>query len=325
MSDKLISVIVPVYNVELYIEKCVESICNQTYTSIEVILVDDGSTDSCPQKCDNFAKSDTRIKVIHKKNGGLSDARNVGIDLANGDYLMFVDGDDYIDENMCQVLLDTLEKYGADISICNFKYVGENLADEFVQMNQHMPIKDEVISGRRVIENKVMGPQSWYWVVAWNKLYSRRLFESVRFPKGKTHEDEFIFHEIFMQCRGVACTSQALYLYVQRGNSIMNSSYKPTRLDAGEARLQRANALIDAGYSSECIYFTAISGLFTVKQVYVLGKENDKEYRTRIKEIKRMYRDLGLIRLLKNVNGLGCRCKLAAMYIMPSFVWKSKL
>ena len=323
MSDKLISVIVPVYNVERYIEQCVHSICNQTYRNIEIILVDDGSTDSCVQKCDILAGLDSRIKVIHKENGGLSDARNTGIDSASGDYLMFVDGDDFIDENMCQELLDALERNSADISICNFLYVGENLTDKFVEMNEHMPIRDELISGRMVIEKKVYEPQSWYWIVAWNKLYSKRLFSSIRFPKGKIHEDEFIFHQIFMECEKVACVSRALYLYVQRGNSIMNSSYKPSRLDAAEARLRRVDALIDAGYSAESIYFAVREGFFSVKQVYVLGKENDKEYRTRIKEIKRIYRQLGLIRLIKNVDGFKHRMVVIAMYIAPFILWRS--
>ena len=126
MKNLLVSVIVPIYNVEKYLRKCVDSILNQTYKNLEIILVDDGSPDNCGNICDEYALSDSRIRIIHKKNGGLSDARNAGLDIARGNYILFVDSDDYIDETMVEKLYEALEKEKAEMSLCSFVYVNDD-------------------------------------------------------------------------------------------------------------------------------------------------------------------------------------------------------
>ena len=244
-----ITVIIPVYNVEKYLDKCVQSVMNQTYTNLEIILVDDGSPDNCPKMCDDFAKGDSRIRVIHKQNGGLSDARNAGIDIATGEYLMFVDSDDYIAPTMVEKLYTALKTANADISICNFFYVGESNGDDYSERNTNLPIKNEVIASESVLKNKSQKDKPWYWIVVWNKLYKKEVFENIRFQVDKLHEDEYIFHEIFFNANRIACISDGLYYYVQRKDSIMGNKMNYKRLDATEALLLRCNA-----YMCKCGY-----------------------------------------------------------------------
>ena len=167
--SKLISVIVPVYNVEKYLEKCVSSIVNQTYKNLEIMLVDDGSTDSSGKMCDEFAKKDDRIKVIHKPNGGLSDARNSALKIAKGDYIGFVDSDDYIADDMFETLCDLMEDNNSDISIVSFyeiynnKLIGVRDSKELENMTKLEAMKE------LLIDSKI---QSY----AWNKLFKRELF-----------------------------------------------------------------------------------------------------------------------------------------------------
>ena len=176
-----ISIIVPVYNVEKYLEKCVKSILNQTFTDFELILVDDGTPDSSGVICDQFAEKDERIKVIHKKNGGLSDARNTGIEVAKGEYIGFVDSDDYIAEDMYELLYTNIVNEEADLSICGIYDVYENKEAQ-KRIRQYMILnKFEAI--KVILEAKIVS------VHAVNKLYKKELFTHVRYPVGKITED----------------------------------------------------------------------------------------------------------------------------------------
>ena len=171
----LISIIVPVYKVEKYLKKCIDSILNQTYKNYELILVDDGSPDCCPIICDNYAEKNDRVIVIHKQNGGLSDARNTGIAIAKGDFICFVDSDDYVSEDFCELLLNAVLKSNADMAICNYLVVDEN-GNSIQDKNVHLPIQDECISSQEFIK-EYCGKYGWYYVVAWNKIYKRDLFK----------------------------------------------------------------------------------------------------------------------------------------------------
>ncbi len=237
---KTISVVVPVYNVEKYLERCILSIINQTYQNLEIILVDDGSTDNSGVICDEFAQKDPRIKVIHKENGGLSDARNAGIKAASGDYIGFIDSDDYISHQMYEKLLVTLEENKADISICNYVYVDEITGEEDKKMSSLSPIKTEVLTKHQGYEklNAYVDGYSFY-VTAWNKLYKKELFSDILFAKGKLHEDEFIVHKLFEKCEKIAVTEDILYFYVIRQGSIMNSKATEKSLDIIEAMMDR--------------------------------------------------------------------------------------
>ncbi len=234
MKEELISIIVPVYKVEKYLTKCVESIVNQTYKNLEIILVDDGSPDTCPKLCDELAKTDSRIKVIHKENGGLSDARNAGIDIATGEYLMFVDSDDYIDRTICEKLYYLLTENNADFSMCDAVRFFED--EEPHSLVQNVNIK--TFEGKNVL-NQLFYADSDYLVVAWGKLYKKNLFKEVRYPKGKLHEDVYVLHQILAQTDKFVYTNEQLYNYLQRSSSIMSSFTEKNYLHTYQAYLER--------------------------------------------------------------------------------------
>ncbi len=220
MNKELISVIVPIYNVEKYLEKCITTIVNQTYKETEIILVDDGSTDSCPKICDNWLKKDERIKVIHKKNGGLSDARNAGIDIAKGKYICFVDSDDYLEKNYIEKLYFSLKENNTNISQCGIKYVDEN--------NRTLKTigysSNCLISGRQAIIESL----NEHFVeneVVWNRLYKKNIFDIIQFPVGRIHEDEYVIYKILYNEEKISIISDALYCYRQSNTSIMRSNY----------------------------------------------------------------------------------------------------
>lgn len=236
-----ISVIVPVYNVETYLRKCIDSILSQSMADIEILLVDDGSTDSSGRICDEYAQKDNRIRVIHKDNGGLSDARNAGIEAAKGAWIGFVDSDDYIAPDMYETLYRALLQEDADLSICNVTYVDENDA-EIPERNTFRPVKDEILSMEGAF-GKLGSKSGYIFVAACFKLYRRQLFESLRFQKGKIIEDEYIVHHVFGSCKKIVCVSKPLYYYRQRAHSIMNADYNVARLDGVEAYADRLDFL----------------------------------------------------------------------------------
>lgn len=218
--EDLVSIIVPVYNVEKYLKKSVESILNQTYDNIEILLVDDGSTDNSGNICDSFIKIDSRIRVFHKENGGLSDARNFGIEHIRGQYVSFIDSDDYISKDYVWKLYHSLKNNNSEVSICSFSLVdetGEKIKDEILD-------NDKIcLSGQQVLE-KVLTSNGYRYVVAWNKLYRSTLFEKLKFKKGMLYEDEFLNYPLFWECKRVSIVEEPLYLYVQRKGSIVQSN-----------------------------------------------------------------------------------------------------
>ena len=228
--EELISVIVPIYNVEKYLNKCIESIINQSYSNLEIILVDDGSKDSSGIMCDNYILKDKRIKVIHKENGGLSDARNVGIEKAKGEYIVFIDSDDWIDEKMIEILYNIIKKNNSDISICDY-FLAYN--EEIQTQKEDIEIINlSNIEALKTIYDKDLGV---CMIVAWNKLYKRNLFkDDIRYPYGKIHEDEFTTYKLLYKAEKISYTKQKMYYYRQRENSI-TSSFNKKRLDCLEA------------------------------------------------------------------------------------------
>ena len=312
MKNYLISVIVPVYNVESYLRKCVDSIINQTYKNLEIILVDDGSPDNCGKICDEYAQHDSRVKVIHKENGGLSDARNAGIDMAEGEYLTFVDSDDYIAEDMIEKLYKQLLKDNSDMSLCSFKYVDES-GDEILSRVDDSPIKNEIITGEQAV-NKLLENNPWYYVVACSKLYKEELFREIRFPKGKIHEDEFVVHHIFYKCKSVSCISESLYYYLQRINSISNGTVSVKRLDMIEAMYDRALFAIDKGFNN--IVYASVALMAERLSNF---KPNDETSFNRKKELYKLY--LKTVPLLKT-GGLNLKRKVTICItkIYPRFL-----
>ena len=230
-----VSIIVPVYQVEKYIRQCVDSILAQTFTDFELILVDDGSKDKSGQICDEYARMDKRVKVIHKENGGLSDARNKGMDQAVGNYFMFIDSDDYIAPTMIECLYKSILNGNADIAVCNYLYYFENDRKKNFATN----IKSEVLSGAEIFYNRKNERNYGIWTVAWNKLYKSEVFGNIRFRFGKYHEDEFWANDIYQMDIKVVMIQECLYYYRQRDNSIMGKKSIARNLDILEAFQER--------------------------------------------------------------------------------------
>ncbi len=208
-----ISVIVPVYNVEKYLEKCVKSIQNQTYKNLEIILVDDGSPDNCGKMCDEFAKEDSRVKVIHKENGGLSDARNAGLSIATGEYITFVDSDDTIDIKECKVLYDLIKKYNTQIAFCELQRVYVDPARKpSVDNSTKKNILTKEITVEEAVEKILLDDNIGNYVC--NKLMKKELLMGIKFPVGKTFEDMAVMYQIVSQVDRIAYTNEALYYYL---------------------------------------------------------------------------------------------------------------
>jgi len=209
-EDKMISVIIPVYNVEKYLKKCVDSVINQTYKNLEIIIVDDGSTDNCPNICDEYIKKDSRVKVIHKKNGGLSSARNAGLEVAKGDLLGFVDSDDFIELEMYEKLKQNMDKYNSDIAICQFYY-----KFKYSLKKLHGLKAEKVYEGKDIFLN-----MKDIQAIAWNKLYKREIFNNVRYPEGKLFEDMWVLCDVLNNAKKVSYLNEPLYDYRLRKGSI---------------------------------------------------------------------------------------------------------
>ncbi len=228
----LISVIIPVYKVEKYVEKCIQSVINQTYENLQIILVDDGSPDNCGKICDEYAKKDHRIEVIHKSNGGLSDARNKGLEIAKGEYIGFVDSDDYIEADMYEVLYNLLKQYNADVSICNFYTVSQGKisiknAENGIKEYNRIEILKEILLDKNI--------QSY----AWNKLYKKELFDEIKYPIGKKYEDIGTTFFLLEKCNKVVVTGKSEYYYINRQDSIVNNVTETTITDYIELIMQR--------------------------------------------------------------------------------------
>lgn len=228
MEDVLISIIVPVYKVEKYLAQCVNSILNQTLVDFELILVDDGSPDSCPQICDVYARTDHRVKVIHKSNGGLSDARNAGIDIAQGKYIAFVDSDDLISHDMYERLYNNIIKYDADLAMCSSEHIDESISELKSPENGEITVFEDDKILKSLFEKKLNN-------FVWNKLYKHELFKEIRYPVGKIYEDLFTTYKILSLCGTVVYDSSKLYGYRVREDSIMGKARRIINVDKFEA------------------------------------------------------------------------------------------
>ena len=237
MENPLISVIVPIYNVEAYLNRCVESLVNQTYYNLEIILVDDGSPDDCPQICDEWERKDNRIKVIHKQNGGLSDARNAGMKIATGEYISFVDSDDLVSHKFIEELVRAIRTTQSELSACVVEIFTD---DTELNLSEHAEGEVVTYTPEQALSQLIKG--KGFRAVVWNKLYCSSLLKGEEFEVGKFHEDEFFTYRILDKCSRLAFVNEPLYKYRQREGSIM--SVKSDRhLDMLEAGLHRLELL----------------------------------------------------------------------------------
>lgn len=285
----LISVIVPIYKVEDYLDRCVSSIVNQTYPNLEIILVDDGSPDHCPAMCDTWAAKDARIKVIHKQNGGLSDARNAGMAAATGELMGFVDSDDWIAPDMYEQLYQRLTEDHSDMAACGVEMVWEDRTGSRMLTRPGSLVLEREEAMRAIIE------ESWLKQPVWYKLYKTALVRDIPFPIGKCHEDVFWSYQAVGAANRVSVFDAPCYFYRQRSNSIMGVGYSLKRLDALEARAKRfqyiqANfpglvAIERTTFLFFCIYSLQMA------QKYLSGGE----YQTAALQIKRTVREMKLL------------------------------
>lgn len=240
IKEELISVIVPIYNVEKYLDECLKSINEQTYKNLEILLINDGSKDNSIAICQEWIQKDLRMSLINKLNGGISDARNYALDRCNGEYLVLVDSDDYIEPRMIELLYSNINNKTSDLAICGYKFIYDD-GNEVIPDSRLN--KEEVWDSNNFWDNYFVN-NTIYCVVAWNKLYRSSVFQNVRYPKGKIHEDEFVIHEIINNCKSISVIPDLLYNYRQRPNSIMSSKYDVKRLDRAEALLLRLGYFI---------------------------------------------------------------------------------
>ena len=238
----IISIIVPVYNVESYLERCINSILNQTFKNFELILVDDGSTDGCKDICNEYKTKDKRIKVIHKENGGLSSARNAGLDIARGKYIGFVDSDDFINKDMYKTLFNTIQDNNSDMVICDYYKVNEDDINKFRNLKCNCEnIKIKNLNNLESIDNLFLTGEKF--IFAWNKLYKRDLFSDLRYEQGRIYEDEYLAHRILYKCKKVSVIEVKMYYYVQRKGSLINSPFTVRRFDKVYAIKDRVDFL----------------------------------------------------------------------------------
>ncbi|MCI9177744.1 MAG: glycosyltransferase family 2 protein [Clostridia bacterium] len=232
MNEK-ISIIVPVYNVEKYVRKCLESLIHQTYQNIEIIIVNANSTDRSKEICEEFAKKDSRIIIVNQENKGISVVRNTGLELASGKYIGFVDSDDYIKKDMFEILYHNMQKTEADISVCSFVKVKED--EQFIEKQQE---KADILqyNKEQALEQLVSEKIGSY---VWNKLYKRELFFNIQFPVGRKMEDLAVMYLIFEKANKIVLTHKIEYYYLQRTSSILGNINLGLVLDVREFTNER--------------------------------------------------------------------------------------
>ena len=280
-----VSVIVPVYKVEQYLDKCVQSILDQTFRDFELLLVDDGSPDRCGEMCEAWAKKDDRIRVIHKPNGGLSDARNAGIGQADGDYLLFVDSDDWIEKDMLETLYGLIRDADADMACCNFRSINEDGTQHW----DDAVITPGVWTEEDFWKQFFSSNAQTYCNVAWNKLYKKELFDQVRYPVGRINEDVYTLYALVSQCKKIAATDKIGYYYLFRAGSIMNRSGSLRKLTNPEAYINRARSFADR----QLWYFSEESLMCAVHNMLLgdFGEDGkkSKEYKAIKREAKTVF------------------------------------
>lgn len=319
-QEALVSIVLPIYNVEQYLCLCLNSVCGQTYKNVEIILVDDGSTDSSSSICDEYANKDKRIKVIHKCNGGLSDARNAGLKIANGKYIAFIDSDDIISTHMIENLYNACVESGSKISVCKFIYFNGLICEDEV-LN---PSNTFVISGKQYIEMVYKGKGEMFAFTAWNKLYDKSLFDlnNIKYPINKYYEDTEVTNKLFYMSDKVVCIEDALYFYRIREGSITSKFTVKHCIDGIETDLntiqffaeEKDNLLLSLAFKSYCR-----STMITYKSFLKKMKKTEKKecQKLLIKNYRNTYK-----RFIKTISlSLLHKLSFKIFYLIPNLVF----
>lgn len=312
---KMISVIVPVYKVEAYLEICLKSIVEQTYENLEIILIDDGSPDQCPQICEAYAKRDKRICVIHQENQGLAVARNTGLQHITGEYVLFVDSDDFLDKEFCTRVISVIEKEKCDIVIGKVVTVDEQ--DNYIKSECEYTInKFEILDNFQamkeiVSEKRVTG-------YSWGKLYKRELLADITYPKGKLYEDRFTIYKYFAKAKKVCFCPDAIAYYRMRKDSITHSLNLGRYYDLLEAEKEVLQFCIkqypELVEMEEAYYF----GRFVHIWITFFDSKNKNEIKNLVKMMKKVYKEYGRKKNIKIMHKISYKM----IFFMPSFYRK---
>ena len=290
MQD-LISVIIPIYKVEKYLKKCIDSVINQTYKNLEIILVNDGSPDKCKEICEEYEKNDNRIVIINKENGGLSDARNAGIDIAKGKYISFIDSDDYVSDDYIEYMYNLITEHSAKMSICRVREVWTNTKIEEIKNDED--ITSQLMNSKETFYSLLF--DKGVEVCAYAKLYAKELFDDIRFPKGKVYEDTAIMYKIIKKARKIVYGSKRCYYYVARKGSISkHPEFNKNENDYIEHTFQMLDFL-EKRYPDlkSAIHRFDVYARFRILKMLIFTKpRNRKMEKEYIKEIKKNQKEI---------------------------------
>ena len=308
-NEPLVSVIIPVYNVKEYLQRCVESVITQTYSSLEIWLVDDGSTDGSGEICDGYAAKDPRIKVIHKSNGGVSEARNQALDRISGSFVTFVDSDDYVRDDMAASLYSLIESSRADMAVSRIAGGTGSTFDDALTGPDDAPV---IFEKDNVYESLFDESFRELMCAACGKLYRAELFRELRFPVGKGFEDEFTIHHILGQCRRIIISDKSLYYHYKRAGSATGGAYSLKSLEAVEALEDRYRFFEKKG-DNRFIFLCCRDYLRRVQFHYYSLKKYYPEETERISSIKSDYR--------KRYNAIKKELKITERIRYGLFIW----
>lgn len=317
MDNPLISVIVPIYNVEAYLQRCVDSIRHQTYKNLEIVLVDDGSIDNCGRMCDEFAKEDSRIAVIHRENGGLSAARNSGLDICKGEYIGFVDADDCIHPEMYGLLVKDIQDNGSFLSFCQPNMCKNQVVKDVVLDEPTLCYGKDFIFQKCLIDN--------IWWSACTKLYHYSLFNDIRFPEGRTNEDYPIAIRVYDKCERIAVNYNKLYNYCLRQGSIARSEFRPHKFD----QIDSAKDVMEYMQNNHQEWVEAAQKNLLASCIGLLSnlvKENNTFYAEKKKTIYKIVHENFISGIRNKYLTKGQKMLLIASYIHPTlfdFIYKT--
>ncbi len=275
---KKISVVIPVYNVENYLSECLDSIISQTYKNLQIILVDDGSTDNSGNICDDYAKKDNRITVIHQANQGAGAAKNAGLDLVKGEYFSIIDSDDYVEHNYYETMISAMEKYNADVVQCLFRNVFKNIN---INRNYNFPSKN----GRLVSSNQFLFEllYDWKYAIFANKLFKTKLLQDIRFPVGRKIDDEFFTYKLICSAKKIVNINNVLYNYRMRQSSVMNDNNNIVLLkDRADCYIERMDYINSCCKSLSKVYYNNFAD-FIRSCLNTVSNDEDRIYFNNLK------------------------------------------
>ena len=312
-----VSMIVPVYQVEKYISQCIESVLNQTFQDFELILVDDGSKDHSGEICDTYADRDDRIMVIHTDNRGAAAARNAGLDHASGRYITFLDGDDYLAENMIERLYEVIENSNYDIVVCDFLNILPEEKDNFI-----LRVQEQRVSGREVPEHLKNEKNYGVWTVVWNKIYKREVLDDLRFPVGKYFEDEFFSDQLYVKCGSIYVISDVLCYHRVLATSTMNTQKTENYLDFVDALETRLDIYWKYQYAADEIYKVLIFLLDPFSRC--VGENLNDINKRRVKQARIFIRQTAW-KLMGSELSLVKKCSLILIGTFPACTYRTAI